>query len=1058
STAFAFAGRTGRVTVVKEARSRGGGYWYAYSTQKRRTSKRYLGRTDNVTFSRLEQVAKELTHQFAPAASEHPAHQTTEPLSFAPNHNGAGSGGQARSQSGGVGPDTEHRVVLLSAKLSPPRPSIWLVGREHLLGELDAALSHPLTLLSAPAGSGKTTLLSAWVAVSQKAPESLGRAARPEHEIAWLSLDELDNDTTRFWTAVIAALRRCMPHLGRLAQEMLHSPQAPILSTTLMALLSEIEQTEREIILILDDYHVISDQAIHDSLHFLLDHLPYNLHLILSSRADPALPLSRFRVRAQMGEIRATDLRFSLEETASFLHDTMSLPLSQSDVEILQERTEGWVAGLQLAALSMRKQQNLSAWVSHFGGSHRYLLDYVQQEILASLPTHLLDFLLATSILTRMNASLCQAVTEANDQQTSQQALEELERSNLFVVPLNEQRQWYRYHDLFREALLTHVRTTQSQLIPLLHRRAARWYEAAGDLHEAITHALAAPDYPLAASLIELAAPSFWLSGEARTINNWMLSLPDVVLRSHVRLALNAALRLLNSAHTTAETLYAEIVVQVEQIITRMEEIVDRKLELTLSEAEVAFIERRVHLLHALMESRMLLKLSDIEGLKQRFLELDALPPDEETAWKLIPLSFVYWVNRTLLLEGAQLVPRFEQMKQQMNDATDLVATTRFLGMLAALYLMAGQFRQAHQQCLESLALIERTGGRTAWTGYIYYWLFEIYYAWNRLDEAADSVQHLLQIAYDWQQVDLQIIGQSSLARLSIAREDRATAQQALQKAIALEKQGVFAVHYLWMISAQVPFWLAEGNMVEANQWAAQVDLAPDTWEPWRKGELQMWGQVALAQQQYQSVIEILERFRERVEPQGDKYTAEFLSLYVVALHHTGKRAQARTAAARLLSLTEPGNILRMYLDLGLPMKRVLQALLAPPPEDEPGAGTAASEEIAMFRPFLSRLLAAFEQEQRQHAHLARLSPAIRQMSRTNPTQVEMQAELLEPLSQQELRVLRLLVAGQTYGEMAKTLIVSPNTIKTQVGSIYRKLGVSRRAEAIMASKHFHLL
>ncbi len=497
-SSFAFHGQCGHLSVLKESRQRGGGYWYAYHTIQSHTRKRYLGRTAMVTLASLEKVAQEF--------STSPSLPVPEPP--APLH--------------------EQKGVLLSTRLSPPRLPISLVDRSRLLRELDAARSYPLTLVSASAGSGKTTLLSAWVASFPRPQASGGRTRdaerrRAEQAITWLSLDALDNDPIRFWASVIAALNAqrgtYQPRIGQTALALLHSPQSPPLSTILTALLNEFAQISGEIILILDDYHVIEDQAIHEGLLFLLDHLPENLHLVLATRTDPALPLSRLRVRGQMIEIRTSDLRFTQAETTSFLLQSMGLPLSEEDVATLQQRTEGWIAGLQLAALSLRKRQDLAGFVKDFAGSYRYLLDYVQQDILARLPVSLQDFLLQTSILTRMNAALCQAVTAAPGELASQEMLEALEQANLFVVLLDEQRQWYRYHDLFREALHTRLHAAQPALVPLLHQRASRWYETQGEWQEAIAHALAAPDYPLAASLMERAAPHLWLSGEASTVH-----------------------------------------------------------------------------------------------------------------------------------------------------------------------------------------------------------------------------------------------------------------------------------------------------------------------------------------------------------------------------------------------------------------------------------------------------------------------------------------------------------------------------------------------------------
>src|SRR5258708_8063717 len=682
-TAFVFEGQAGRISVLKEARRGGTGYWYAYRTHHRHTRKRYLGRTAMVTFARLEEVAKVLTSEPSPPSL------AREPTA----------------------PSSEQRGALLSSKLAPPRLPISLVERFRLLSELDAVHTHPLTLVSASAGSGKTTLLSAWAASSRpgERPWSAGR----EPALAWLSLEALDNDPIRFWASVIAALRTCLPRVGKTALALLHSQEAPPLSTILTNLLNELEQVSRQLILILDDYHVIEDQIIHEAMLFLVDHLPANVHLVLATRTDPELPLSRLRVRGQLVEIRSSDLRFSQEEATNFLLQHMRLPLSEEDVATLHHRTEGWIAGLQLAALSLRKQQDLPGWVSNFAGSYRYLLDYVQQDILAGLPVPLQHFLLQTSLVTRMNAALCQAITAGPSLQASQEMLEGVERANLFVVPLDEQRQWYRYHDLFREALRARLHASQPELVPLLHQRAARWYETQGEWREAVTHALAAPDYLLAASLMEQAAPAFWLSGGASTVHTWVLALPDPVLCAHTRLVLNAALRFLNFVHISTATVHASMAAQVQRAITRMEEILRRKPSLLLSEAEVALIERRLRLLRALIEVRAYFTRGDKERLRLLTQEVEALPPDEEVSWKMIPLSFAFWLTLALQQESALLVPRLRAAKQWISEAGDHPVTFRVMTWLARLYIHAGQLHLAHQECLEALALLEQVGART---------------------------------------------------------------------------------------------------------------------------------------------------------------------------------------------------------------------------------------------------------------------------------------------------------------------------------------------------------
>jgi LuxR family maltose regulon positive regulatory protein len=1035
-TAFAFVGQSGRISALKESRPGGTGYWYAYRTNARHTRKRYLGPSDKVTFARLEQEAKALSG------------------SPSDRQEATGREGKRRVSS----PQIEHRSPLLSLRLSPPRLPGSLVERSRLLDELDAVFSHPLTLVSAAAGSGKTTLLSAWVAASPRVLPRGGtkRSAEPrgaEPAFAWLSLDEPDNDPIRFWLSVIAALRTCLPTRGEAAQELLHSPQAPPLWTILSTLLGEMEQVDRDIILILDDYHVISDQAIHDSLLALLDHAPANVHLVLSTRTNPALPLSRFRVRSQMIEVRDQDLRFTQKEATSFLVEGMGLPLSEEEVATLAARTEGWIAGLQLAALSLRKREDLSTAVSDFGGSHRYLLDYVQQDILAHLPRTLQDFLLQTSILTRMNAAVCQMVTTAPDERSCQQMLEELERTNLFVVPLDERRQWYRYHDLFREALRARLHASQPKLIPLLHIRATRYYEATGELREAIAHALVAHDYPIAASLMEQAAPAFWLSGEARTVHTWVFSLPDPVLRTHIRLALDAALRFVNSANLGNETLYASMAAQVEHTFMRLEEILQNKRELALSDAEIALIGRRLRLLRALIETRAIIQHGDTERLRQLAQETEALPQDEEVGWNIIPLFLTFRLIAVLQGEGASLISRLIAAKQQVAEAGDFLATIRVMSWLALGYVQSAQLHQAKRECLEGLRLAEHIGGRTFQAGYLHYILFEVSFAWNRLEEASDWLKRLQRIAQDWQQVELLVRGEICSGRLALARGDLSAAQQALQQLEALLEQEGFAYHTPWVSMLRVQWWLARGNLAEASEWATQAMDSLDAWDPLRKMEMVMLVRVSLAQQHSAQAIEMLERWSQHLEQTADSETAiQFLTLRVVALHQAGKREQAAAVADRLFQLSEPEGYIRVYLDAGALMKQVLKALLAALQDGNPGAPA-----LSISRPYVLRVLSAFEQEGRS-TQGRDAPPATTQKTLSHTPRNAVQRGLIDPLSRQEQRVLRLLVAGRTYAEMAQELIVSPNTVKTQISSIYRKLGVSRRAEAIAMASRLHLL
>ncbi|GCE24507.1 LuxR C-terminal-related transcriptional regulator [Dictyobacter kobayashii] len=1034
-TAFAFVGQAGRLSVLKEARPRGSSYWYAYHRQGQRTRKRYLGRTDQVTFARLEQEAHALIGE--------PVSATARPRPDAPS--------------------SELKGLLLSSKLSVPRPPSFLVERARLLTELDLISTHPLTLISASAGSGKTTLLSAWAA-SKRGQERGGRTQASEQALAWLSLEELDNDPIRFWDLVIAALRRCHPALGETALTLLHSPQSLPLSICLAALLQEVEQNAQGLILLLDDYHVIADQAIIDSMFFLVEHLPTSLHLVLSSRTDPDLPLSRLRVRGQLLEIRDQDLRFSKLEAASFLRNAMSLPLSEDDVSTLSQRTEGWIAGLHLAALSLRKRSDHAAFVKNFAGTHRHLLDYVQQDILAPLPESLQNFLLQTAIVPRMNAALCQAVTDASGESESQQRLQALEQANLFLVPLDEQRQWYRYHDLFREALLARLHSSHPQLVPLLHLRAARFYEARSEWREAITHALAASDHVYAASLMERASGSFWSRGETKTLHSWVFSLPDAVLCEHLYLALGAAFRFFDAVNLSSQEIYVGIVAQVEHTFTRLEALLppphtrlrQEQPHREISKSEAVWIEQRLLQLRALIELRGILRQNDAGRLRNLIRELDALPPDEDTHCNIIPLYLTFWLTTMYQEYGVPLLPRLSAAKQQLLEERDLLMATRVLSWSAQIRsTYAIQLHQAQQECLEALALAEQIGAHTPWEGYLYYCLFVISYAWNRLEEAPDWLQRLRRLAQNWQHMQLLAVTEIFSAQLGLARGDLAAAEEALHQLKALLEQGGLAYHAPWVTVLRVKLWLAQGKLAEAAAWAAQTTFSSDAWNPLRRWELLMLVRVLVAQQHYEQAGEMLSRFSHHLDREGSVDTVvEFLALHLLALHHAGKSAQAMCVAARLFALTEPEGHLRVYLDEGRPMHQALAALLDVEPKDDEPDGAA----VAVSRPYILRLLAAFEQEEKSesspHVPLIQASQAVPVPERA----ASASSQIIEPLTEREQEVLQWLSEGASNQQIANELVIQLSTVKKHVSSLLAKLGAENRTQAIAQARAASLL
>jgi LuxR family transcriptional regulator, maltose regulon positive regulatory protein len=433
--------------------------------------------------------------------------------------------------------------AVLSTKLYIPQVHDALVSRPRLTAKLDKGARTRLTLVCAPAGFGKTTLLGQWLFQGDRA-------------VAWLSLDDGDNDPIRFLSHVIASLQTVQAGIGEAAWAALYSPQHPPLESILTLLLNEVTTVMPPLCLVLDDYHVIKAGAVHDALRFLLEHLPPQMHLVITSRSDPPLPLARLRARGELLELRSDELRFTPDETATFLRDMMGLSLSAEDIIALEGRTEGWIAGLQLAALSMQGRGDLCGFIAAFTGSHRYILDYLVEEVLQDQAENVLRFLLQTSILERLTGPLCDAVT---GQPGSQEMLESLERANLFLIPLDDDRRWYRYHHLFAEVLQNRLQSVDPTSAPKLHRQASRWFESEGLLDEALRHALAAPDLERAATLIEQHAWPMCVQGNILAVRAWLERLPQPLVRSRPQLTTTYSLVLTVTGQLeAAERLLAE--------------------------------------------------------------------------------------------------------------------------------------------------------------------------------------------------------------------------------------------------------------------------------------------------------------------------------------------------------------------------------------------------------------------------------------------------------------------------------------------------------------------
>ncbi|GHO42061.1 LuxR C-terminal-related transcriptional regulator [Ktedonospora formicarum] len=1027
-TSFAFQGQAGHLNVLKESRSRGSGYWYAYHSHQGQAHKRYLGRTETLRLSRLEETARMLLSEQKPEYA------------------------------------TSQGIAPLSSKLFPPRLPNSFIVRERLLAALDAALATRLILVSAPAGFGKTTLLVTW-------------ASRRRVQVAWLSLDDLDSTPTRFWVALIAALRRCpsfTPSFGASAMALLQSPQPPPLSTMLTTLLQEMGGDEGHvapIVVIVDDYQVIQEPAIHEGMSFFLEHLPAHVHLILSSRVDPDVSLARLRARGHLTEIRADELRFGEGEASQYLSHLLSPVLEADEVRKLVRRTEGWITGLHLAALTLQKRADRAAYLEKLTGSQRYLLDYVQEEILACLPESVRDFLLRSALLSQMSAAACQAVTAAPTSAASQQMLAFLERANLFVVPLDEERHSYRLHALFREALLAVLHATLPDLVPLLHRRASAFYQEAGDVHEAMSHALQAADYSIAANLMEQTVEEFWLRGEIATMARWALILPEQTAREHAHLLLTIALYLLSTVTQATHDRRTRSSQEARQLMTRVETFlrlpggeIDQKLSPTRAgissytegretqPSKDILLPRRLYLLQIHLVFWEAVARGDEERMKSIEQEIEeVLENEEEAIWQLVPLACSFLLHHGVQQEGASLVPRLLSAKKQASQSESRYATYKVGQWLAMAALEAGQLRLAYEESRAALDLIGQTAGYALLKGYFEVVLARVYYQWNRLEEARSLLETVVHDATTWQHLDVLAEGYIEFVGVALARGVWLEAEFALHELeqwMQCERSAVYSGR-LPIVRAR--WWLVQGQLKEASDWVRGVLFPEGPWDRNLYDAFPIMIRVYFAQQRFREALDLLQRFRGHLDrPSNVRITMTYLAQLLVALHQTGQNEQAHMTAERLFVLTEPEGYLRVYLDEGEPMKEALQALFA--------LHSQQHEWAVSLLASIAKLLAAFEQEQSDVSRsLERATASELGKAQARQTLVISSVPGIS-LTRREQEVLRLLAAGASNQDIAQTLVISLDTVKKHASNLFGKLGASSRTQAVALARAHSLL
>ena len=899
---------------------------------------------------------------------------------------------------------------LLETKLYLPRRRGDRVPRPRLAERLDRGAAAGLTLLSAPAGFGKSTLLAEWLAAPADA-----RAA------AWVSLDAGDNHPPTFWRYVVAALRRAQSAIGADALARLEEPQPPPVEAILAGLLNELAALDGDVVLVLDDYHVVEAREVHEGVTFLLDHLPPTLHLLIASRADPPLPLARLRARGELVEIRAADLRFTPDEAAAYLNDAMGLALAPADVAALESRTEGWIAALQLAALSVRGRDDPAAFIAGFAGDDRYVVDYLVEEVLQRQAEPVRRFLLRTAILDRLTGPLCDAVTGRDDGRAT---LAALERDNLFLVPLDDRRRWYRYHHLFADMLRARLLDEQPDDLPELHRRASAWYERNGEPGEAIRHALAAGDASKAAHLVELAAPSLFQARREATVRGWLDALPgDVVADRPVLSNAAAGARLSSAVFEGVEPRLRDAERWLELVAARGRAEAAAAGMVVVDEAGFRRLPGSV----AVHRAGVAMAQGDLaEAVAHARRALDLAPEDDYltrgSAAGLLGLTA--WTSGDLK-EAHRSWSTAVANLAQAGHVGDALGCTIAVADIAVAQGRLGAAAYAYERALQ---LAAQGTPPPRGTADMHVGLAEIHRERGDLDTARRHLALSEQLGEHAGLPQNRYRSRVAIARMRQSEGDLDAALALLDQAEQLYA-GDFFPNVRPVPAWRARVWAAQGRLVDALTWARERGLsAADEPSYLREFEHVTLARVLLARARTEragrslaDAVALLERLLPAAEAGGRTGSAVEI-LVLLALAHAARddgRA-ARTALDRALTLAEPEGYVRVFADEGPPMAALLEQ-----------AARGAWADYAR------RLLAASGR------------PADRPPA---------QSALVEPLSERELDVLRLLASDLDGPDIARELVVSLNTMRTHTKNIYAKLGVTSRRAAVRRAEELDLL
>jgi LuxR family maltose regulon positive regulatory protein len=914
---------------------------------------------------------------------------------------------------------------ILATKLYIPPPPPQVVVRARLIERLDEGLSQgsKLLLISAPAGFGKTTLVSEWIASS-------------EHPAAWLSLDENDREPARFLTYLIRALQTIHSQIGAGTLDVLQSAQLPPLEPFLTALLNEISAIPNPFLLVLDDYHAIESTVVDEALTFLVEHLPPRMHLVITTREDPALPIPRLRARRQLTELRAADLRFTPSEAAEFLGQVMGLDLSSDEIAALEDRTEGWIAGLQLAALSMRGHQDVAGFIRAFAGDNRYIVDYLMEEVLQRQPQQVRDFLLQTSILERLSGPLCDAVT---GQENSRARLQALQRGNFFLIPLDDKRLWYRYHHLFADVLRMHL-MEQPELLPALHRRASAWFEQNDSAVDAIRHALAGKDFERAADLIERAVQEMGRTRQETTLLAWLQSIPDELLR--VRPVLNV--------HYVGTLLQNGLLEGVEARLQDAERWLDMPAD-TQEQPVYADEEgfQRLPGLVAMYHAGISLVRGDVAGaMKYAQQLLDLAPPDD---------SFLRGAGSALLGLARWTNGDLEAAYQIFADGLARLLKIGFVSDAIGGSIALSDIRITQGRLHDGMSIYERGLQLAAEKGMprlrgtpdMHVGMSQLHLEYNDLNAA---IQHLQQAQELGELAGFPQNPYRSRVAMAHIRE----AQGDLNGALALfhEAERLYVSDFFPNVrpigALKARIWIAQGRLREALDWTREQRLSvADDLSYLHEFEHTTLVRILLAQDTsdhsdslLRDAIGFLERLLKAAETGGRIGSAiEILVLQALAHQMRDDIPTALKSLQRALTLAEPEGYVRMFVDEGEPMRLLIEDLRS---MMESQARSQNDHLIA----YADKLLDAFTGSSAAPL-VSNLSIEDQKLKIENP---------VEPLSPRELEVLRLFRTELSGPEIARELVVGLSTVRTHTKSIYSKLNVNSRRAAVRRAEELGLI